>query len=575
MKGKVFRVFCFSVLSFIVLLTGFLLINTTTVQAATTIDMNQTVDQVLPDNGSNDEQIVKKALLSANSKTKIESTMTLTQVQENKPQITIDQPLTDYTPLLKIACTLNGLTLTHQSSLSGSTAETKDNLPNLISTLLTNHPTYSPVEFLNLNQDNLSNYDLSALLDTANQFKFSTAHLILSLYQNNISDFSPWMDYKDSPGDNKPIYSLIAPSSPEAEAPVLTAQLTGTTVKMPFTTLRELTTPFTDPSSMGTATFHGGTIAFKVNNGPDFFDDPSNFDSTGRLISGKTVPATTFLEALANSPFDLQKIDTIDAQGDGYHEPIPANVLAFYQDALAASNSGGTVLPPADPNSLTITNVPANSTVLHLRVLVYPEPEDNPAITYIQNYTVKLHPASTSSAATTTPATDSSSKDTTPIVSQPDKAKPENKIVYVTKKIGLYKSPTFTSKARVCWYNQATRTNRPMFKVIGYARSKNGLLRYKVKDVTPNAKTYGQIGYITANDNFAGNAYYQTKTKKIKVLRGLNSYKTQALTGKQVHYRKNQVIRVKKLVTHNLTTRYQLPNGRYVSANKRLVIQVE
>jgi len=581
MKGNLFRTLCFSVLSFIVLLTGLLLTNTATVHAATTIDMNQTVDQVLPDNGSNDEQIVKEALLNANSKTKVESTMTLTQVQENKPQITIDQPLTDYTPLLKIACTLNGLTLTHQTNLSGSTPETKDNLPNLISALLTNHPAYSPIEFLNLNQDDLSNSDLSALLDTAKQFKTNTTFLTLSLYQNNISDFSPWMDYKASPGDNKPIYDLIAPSSLEAEAPVLTAQLTGTTAKIPFTTFRELTTLFTSSNGSEDITFHGGTIAFKVNNGSDFFDDPSNFDSTGRLISGKEFPSTSYLDTL-NTPqgktFDFQQIDTIDAQSKNYYEPAPANQLAYFENLLdtAPAYKDYTVLPPTDPNSLTITNVPANSTVLHLRVLVYPDSEDgNPTISYIQNYTVKLHPASTSNAATTTPITDSSSKDTTPIVSQPDKAKPESKVIYATKKIGLYTSPTFTNKARVRWYTKAKRTNRPMFKIIGYARSKNGVLRYKVKDVTPNAKTYGQIGYITANDSFAGNAYYQTKTKKIKVLRGLNSYKTQALTGKKVHYRKDQVIRVKKLVTHNLTTRYQLPNGRYVSANKRLVIQVK
>jgi len=539
--------------------------------------MNQTIDQVLPNNGSNDDRIVKEALLTAKPQGEIASNMTLTQVQETKPQMTIDQPLADYTPLLKIACTLNGLTLTHQTSLSGSTAETKDNLPNLISALLTNHPSYSPIDFLNLNQDSLTNSDLSALLDAAKQFKLRTTFLTLSLYQNNISDFSPWMDYKDSLGYSSPISDLIAPNSPEVEAPVLAAQLTGTTVKIPFSTFRELTTLFPNPGGTEDATFHGGTIAFKVNNGLDFFDDSNNFDSTGRLISGKELPLTSYQKILDNPQgkiLDLRQTDTIDAQSNDYHEPISANLLDFYQNLLAAPGAAYTLLPPADPNSLTITNVPANSTVLHLRVLVYPDStEPNPTITYIQNYTVKLHPAP--SASTTTPTTDASSKDSNPVVSQPDKAKPENKIVYTTKKIGLYTSPTFTSKARVRWYHQTKRISRPMFKVLGYARSKNGILRYKVKDVTPNSKTRGRIGYITTNDNFTGNAYYQTKAKQIKVLRGLNSYKTKALTGKKVHYRKHQVIRVKKLVTHNLTTRYQLPNGRYVSANKRLVIQVK
>ncbi|MDN6453083.1 MAG: DUF5776 domain-containing protein, partial [Lactiplantibacillus plantarum] len=32
-------------------------------------------------------------------------------------------------------------------------------------------------------------------------------------------------------------------------------------------------------------------------------------------------------------------------------------------------------------------------------------------------------------------------------------------------------------------------------------------------------------------------------------------------------------LRVKKIVKHNLTTRYQLSNGYYITANKKLVTQ--
>ncbi|EHO45245.1 DUF5776 domain-containing protein [Lentilactobacillus kisonensis] len=38
-------------------------------------------------------------------------------------------------------------------------------------------------------------------------------------------------------------------------------------------------------------------------------------------------------------------------------------------------------------------------------------------------------------------------------------------------------------------------------------------------------------------------------------------------------YKKGTHLSVKKLVKHNLTTRYQLSNGTYVTANKKLVIQ--
>ena len=73
------------------------------------------------------------------------------------------------------------------------------------------------------------------------------------------------------------------------------------------------------------------------------------------------------------------------------------------------------------------------------------------------------------------------------------------------------------------------------------------------------------------------NIYYKTmpKNKKITVIakKGVNSYKNANLTQKSKHFKKGTRLTVKKIVKHNLTTRYQLSNGHYVTANKKLVIQ--
>ncbi|WP_061776292.1 DUF5776 domain-containing protein [Levilactobacillus senmaizukei] len=151
---------------------------------------------------------------------------------------------------------------------------------------------------------------------------------------------------------------------------------------------------------------------------------------------------------------------------------------------------------------------------------------------------------------------------------------PMASVVYSTKKIGLYNNKNFSKKTVKHWYAKQKRTNRPMFVVTGFATSKNGNLRYRVKDVNHGAKTVGKTGYITAKQAYVVNVYYQAKHKKIQVInaKGINSYQQKSLKTKRVHYKKGQFLKVKKLVRHNRTTRYQLTNGQYVTANKKLVI---
>ncbi|MFC6207541.1 DUF5776 domain-containing protein [Levilactobacillus tongjiangensis] len=151
---------------------------------------------------------------------------------------------------------------------------------------------------------------------------------------------------------------------------------------------------------------------------------------------------------------------------------------------------------------------------------------------------------------------------------------PISSVVYATKKIGVYSSKNFSKKTLKHWYSKQKRVNRPMFVVKGMATSKNGNLRYKVKDVNHRSKTAGTTGYITAKKAFVSSVYYQTKQKKVRVInaKGVNRYQQKSLKTKNGHYRKGQVLKIKKIVAYNKTTRFQLTNGKYVTANKKLVM---
>lgn len=139
--------------------------------------------------------------------------------------------------------------------------------------------------------------------------------------------------------------------------------------------------------------------------------------------------------------------------------------------------------------------------------------------------------------------------------------------VTAVKKIGFYRTATFSAKNRLKWFPKQTRTKQPQFVVVKTAYSKKGLLRYQVKDVNKGSKTYGKRGYITTQQAYVRGTYATTKPKAIKVVKGLNGYRDVKLSRKQTHYRQGQRLAVKKLVRHNLTTRYLLKNGQYVSAN--------
>lgn len=144
---------------------------------------------------------------------------------------------------------------------------------------------------------------------------------------------------------------------------------------------------------------------------------------------------------------------------------------------------------------------------------------------------------------------------------------------YVTavKKVGLYRTPTLTAKQRITWYAKQAKPKQPTFKVLKQSASKNGRVRYYVKDVNRRSATFGKRGYLTAQPAYVRATYAQSQPRTIRVATkgGLNSYRTKGLTHRVHHYRKGQKLTVKKLVTVKQTTRYQLTNGRYVSANRQ------
>lgn len=141
------------------------------------------------------------------------------------------------------------------------------------------------------------------------------------------------------------------------------------------------------------------------------------------------------------------------------------------------------------------------------------------------------------------------------------------------KKIGLYKKTKFSTASRLRWFNKQPRTRQPHFVVQDVYMNKAGRVRYRVKDVNPGSPYYGKFGYITTWDNYIHPTYYQTRTKTMTVLgpHGVNAYREAGLITKAAHYRQGTFLHVRRIVKSGWTTRLELTNGTYVSANKQLV----
>ncbi|GHP13583.1 hypothetical protein YK48G_10080 [Lentilactobacillus fungorum] len=282
-----------------------------------------------------------------------------------------------------------------------------------------------------------------------------------------------------------------------------------------------------------------------------------------------------------------------------------------YQDVQFYDKNGQAITKPANA-SYTVQKVAANGTATKVAnnevdltkdgvyQVTYVYPVTN-SVTVKKTITVTVgkgnptptpvvpdndqHPAATptGSITSTTPKTSASnngdltSHSTTSKSAVPSNAAKKGTAVYATKKIYLYRQATFKKSQRIAVYPKAKRINRPMFVVTNNAYSKAGRLRYQVRDVNHHSKTAGKTGYITADRAFVVPVYYASmpKDKQVTVIakNGANAYRNVNLTKKVKHYKKGAHLKVKKIVKHNLTSRYVLSNGDYLTGNKKLVIQ--
>ncbi|WP_105957275.1 DUF5776 domain-containing protein [Apilactobacillus quenuiae] len=143
--------------------------------------------------------------------------------------------------------------------------------------------------------------------------------------------------------------------------------------------------------------------------------------------------------------------------------------------------------------------------------------------------------------------------------------------VYNINGMYLHNSNKFSKSSRVKGYAKEPRGKAHVFKVLGVTFSKSGLPRYRVAG-----------GYITANDSHVVDAYYrhnETKApQKVRVIKpeGTFIYKSKQFnTNTSIKkVKKNEVIRVEKLVKVGDITRFYIGNGKYISSNKTIVERV-
>lgn len=270
-----------------------------------------------------------------------------------------------------------------------------------------------------------------------------------------------------------------------------------------------------------------------------------------------------FIDDQSNKVLDTEKNNLRSQLHDGATDP-----LENLHDALYSKSADGQLL-----TTRSFSGYSLNTTT----------PLTNDGNTYTYHYvktpTRPDQPATTPDTSSTTPAESTSSESTSESGTDPATGTPvaiKGEAVTATKKIGLYRHATFTKANRLHWYAQQARTQRPQFVVTGYAHSKNGLLRYQVRDVNHTAKTDGQRGYITAKDAYVTPTYYQKQPTTVRVIspRGINAYRHVDLSGRATqHYRRGSVLKIKGIEQHHLTTRLVLANGHYITGNKTLVIK--
>ena len=145
---------------------------------------------------------------------------------------------------------------------------------------------------------------------------------------------------------------------------------------------------------------------------------------------------------------------------------------------------------------------------------------------------------------------------------QPNGGKPFK--VYAKTSINEYSSDTFTAKGKKKHYAAKNRVYAPIFTVKKVVTNKNGRDRY----LLDNGR------YITANTANVNYLYWQGDSyKQLYVIHPTGTYEYKSATFAKKNrvklHHQGEVLKVKKVIHHGLTTRYQLTNGNYVSGNKQ------
>lgn len=362
-----------------------------------------------------------------------------------------------------------------------------------------------------------------------------------------------------------------------------------------------------------TFSYNGKTVASTITVLPATNDKTAiDVNSTKVINSGDTFTAQSVFNSITKpdgtkvTDFNTAKTDGLKVSGDNFNTSVAGTYSVEFTYNGKTARTTVTVLPVNDKTSLNVHDVTLNVGDHWDPALGFTSASDrngnsvgigqvsvtgtvntavpgNYTITYSYggvtkgidvyvraNNSANVTPSTPSTPNNpTTPSNPSTPNNTNSNPVLPNYASKKGAVVYGINNLYLYKNANFTKGQRITKYVKKPRIYRPMFVVTDYSRSTTGKLRYKVTDVDHPSKT----GYITANWNYVRPVYYASKHSKITVIspKGVNGYKTEALTGKVKNYKQGTVLNVKGMVKHNLTTRYILSNGKYVTANRKLV----
>lgn len=345
---------------------------------------------------------------------------------------------------------------------------------------------------------------------------------------------------------------------------------------------------FKDDAKEDTTTSKASIVTVEPTSTPGTYDITYKYDGITKKITGTTTDKTMIsakdFTVNYGSNWSSEKFNGLTGHTDANGNPVSP----LSKDVAVTVQRNGQAVDSVNTNNAgavyDVTYSLPNDVSETIHVTVGPDTNGGDNGGNGGSGTIIVPSTNGDNSTNTNSSSNSSSNNTTTEPAKPttnnsstSKLPAKGTVVYATKSIYLYKNAIFNKNQRLAKYPKAKRVNRPMFVVIGYAHTKNGTLRYKVKDVNHGTKTANKRGYITANKHYVVKVYYSSmpKNKKVTVIakKGVNAYKNASLTNKAKHYKKSARLTVKKIVKHNLTTRYQLSNGYYITANKKLIIQ--